>query len=66
MKLLALSLLTLGLALAAPATFAAADEAPPEPCARPYVSAYACFWGSTGVQDLTVCGEEIGSFCIPL
>ena len=63
MRTLVLLALLAGVFVALPA-MATADA--PQPCAQPYVRAYACFFGSTGVQYAEVCGKDVPGVCVPI
>lgn len=63
MRPLVLTLLLATLVVALPSALAA--EATADACA-PVLQAYACPWGTTGVQDARVCGKSVGSVCVPI
>lgn len=64
MRALLVPLLLVPLLVVAPVL--AAAEAPPKVCDEPVFDAYACWFGQIGAQQVTVCGENLGSFCIDL
>jgi hypothetical protein len=63
MKPVTLALVLATLVLATPAALASETSVP---ACSPVLEAYACPWGSTGVQQATVCGKEMGSACVPI